>query len=452
MKSLPVPVARVVSAQRAQTSANPSMALNHAVALDKLLATMNWHSPVTYSSSAIALPGEQLCHVVEPLVDVSSDAIGRAHAEVMLGGSLRGISEAFQFAQGAQVRALNLLYANQSGSIETLWLHFVNKYLAYFAPASDLRAYALALAHSGRSRFHRLRPERAPREQVAPGPLISVLMPVFNAAETLRTAVASILAQTWWNLELLLIDDCSADASLNIAQELAAQDQRIRVVALSENGGPYIAKNIGLRLARGDYITVHDADDWAFPTRLADQIAPLLSDASGALKVSMGKTLRLDASGQFTRLQPPNWVTEDGAFRWCFPSPLFERQFFLDRLGAWDSVTIGADAEIIQRIRRFAPGTLKILDVPVMLQLDVEGSLTRADATHNDDRGESPMRAAYRQSWRRWHDCQAELPKLGFPLYRRPFVVPDGIQKHIRSSHAVSCRHPSDTDYARAKR
>ena len=56
-----------------------------------------------------------------------------------------------------------------------------------------------------------------------------------------------------------------------------------------------------------------------------------------------------------------------------------------------------------------------------MLQLDLEGSLTRNEATHNDERGEAPARTAYRQAWSAWHAAQTEMPKLPFPQKQRVF-------------------------------
>jgi hypothetical protein len=142
---------------------------------------------------------------------------------------------------------------------------------------------------------------------------------------------------------------------------------------------------------------------------------PLLQAKVPGLAVSMGRTLRCDMDGQFTRFQPLDWVSLDGALRLCFPSPLFSRAYFVQKLGAWDSVRIGADAEIFQRIRRFDPSALHTLDTPVMLQLDLPDSLTRHEDTHNDERGEAPARTVYRQAWSAWHAEHTEMPKLHFP-------------------------------------
>jgi hypothetical protein len=140
-------------------------------------------------------------------------------------------------------------------------------------------------------------------------------------------------------------------------------------------------------------------------------------------------------NGQFTRFQPLDWVSLDGALRLCFPSPLFNRAYFDQKLGAWDSVRIGADAEIFQRIRRFEPGALRILDTPVMLQLDLQDSLTRHEETHNDERGEAPARTAYRRAWSAWHAAQMAMPKLQFPQTQRAFAAPDSLQAHTAATN-----------------
>ncbi len=327
------------------------------------------------------------------------------------------LATAFNNARGPEIPALNLLYANECLDMDSLWLRFFNKYLAYHGAQN-----AISLNPGSASRYERLcSPVGRHLSIQTTGPLVSVIMPLFDASATLRKAAQSILDQTWQNIELILVDDLSQDNSLQIAHDLQNQDARVKVLALNTNGGPYVAKNVGLTVAKGQYLTVHDADDWAFPTRIAQQMQPLIQAKAPGLAVSMGRTLRCDMNGQFTRFQPLDWVSQDGALRLCFPSPLFDRAYFNQKLGAWDSVRIGADAEIFQRIRRFDPSALQILDTPVMLQLDLEGSLTRNEATHNDERGEAPARTAYRQAWSAWHAAQTEMPKLPFPQKQRVF-------------------------------
>ncbi len=98
-------------------------------------------------------------------------------------------------------------------------------------------------------------------------PLISVLVPVYNAKDRLLACINSIRAQTWQNLEILLVDDGSTDGGGTICDDLAAADARIRVVH-QENQGTWAARNLALELAKGDYISWVDDDDMVFPVFL----------------------------------------------------------------------------------------------------------------------------------------------------------------------------------------
>lgn len=92
-------------------------------------------------------------------------------------------------------------------------------------------------------------------------PKISVIVPVYNAEKWLQRCVDSILAQTFTEFELLLIDDGSTDKSLDICKNYAKNDTRIKVVH-KNNGGVSSARNLGLDKASGKYVTFVDADDW----------------------------------------------------------------------------------------------------------------------------------------------------------------------------------------------
>lgn len=100
-------------------------------------------------------------------------------------------------------------------------------------------------------------------------PVVSVGLPFFNAGSTLVAAINSILAQTFANWELILLDDGSTDGSLTIA--LSFSDPRIRVVSDGENRGISYRLNQAVSLARGKYFFRMDGDDLAFPERLQQQ-------------------------------------------------------------------------------------------------------------------------------------------------------------------------------------
>ena len=99
-------------------------------------------------------------------------------------------------------------------------------------------------------------------------PKISIISTVYNTGPYLRPAVESILAQTFTDFELLLVDDGSHDGSAAVCDALAQEDARIRVFH-QPNGGPAHARNTGLDNARGDYIGMVDSDDLIEPTMFA---------------------------------------------------------------------------------------------------------------------------------------------------------------------------------------
>ena len=92
-------------------------------------------------------------------------------------------------------------------------------------------------------------------------PSISVIVPVYQAEKYVKKCVESVVKQTFPDWELLLIDDCSTDASPAICDQCAAEDDRIRVFHRKKNGGVSAARNVGLNEAKGDYIAFLDADD-----------------------------------------------------------------------------------------------------------------------------------------------------------------------------------------------
>jgi len=138
-------------------------------------------------------------------------------------------------------------------------------------------------------------------------PKVSVIMPVYNASRWLARPVESVLAQSHHNLELIAVDDGSADDSVERIERYALADTRIRVVRQPVNGGVAAARNTGLSLARGDYIAFLDADDWWHPRKVELQLAAMR--ASGA-RVSYASYQRVAEDGRLlSRVTPPARVT-----------------------------------------------------------------------------------------------------------------------------------------------
>lgn len=96
-------------------------------------------------------------------------------------------------------------------------------------------------------------------------PFLSVVMPVYRAQEYLEESIRSVLSQTFGNLELILVDDCSPDGSGTVCDDAARRDERVRVLHLPENRGAGRARNAGIEAARGQYLAFMDADDTMDP-------------------------------------------------------------------------------------------------------------------------------------------------------------------------------------------
>lgn len=108
-------------------------------------------------------------------------------------------------------------------------------------------------------------------------PLVSIVIPVYNAERYLPRAVESVMAQSVHDWELILVDDGSTDDSGAVCDRYAAQDRRLRVIH-TPNGGPSAARNAGTAQARGEWLLFVDSDDWIVP----DALARLLAHAEDA--------------------------------------------------------------------------------------------------------------------------------------------------------------------------
>lgn len=107
--------------------------------------------------------------------------------------------------------------------------------------------------------------------------LISVIVPVYNVESYLARCVASIRAQTYQNLEIILVDDGSKDASGDLCEAFAREDFRIRVIH-KENGGLSSARNAGIDIAKGEYFSFVDSDDWIEEDTLEVLLATALEE------------------------------------------------------------------------------------------------------------------------------------------------------------------------------
>lgn len=325
---------------------------------------------------------------------------------------------------------------------EAGWLGHLNAYLDHFNAAP----VHMAPVPSGQEVTLPDRFRCAPLPVVSGGPLVTVIMPAWNAEKTVRAAARSILDQSWRNLELLIVDDFSTDGTWAELQRLAAEDKRVRIFRNAVNVGPYVSKNIALELAQGAWITGHDADDWAHPQRLEQHMRAKQQFATPP-RASVGFMLRFEHDGIMDRLAVLSNYSLDGVARLAAISCTYEAKFLKERLGRWDNIRFGADSELIARSKALIGAEFAKLPLISMLCMNFEGSLTN-NASFGVDRltGLSEIRNIYKEAYKAWHKGlrpdQATARAMAFPpaAASRPFPAPEAAQvpiHEIRRNHAL---------------
>ncbi|MDR3365994.1 MAG: glycosyltransferase family 2 protein [Prevotellaceae bacterium] len=104
-------------------------------------------------------------------------------------------------------------------------------------------------------------------------PLVSVVIPVYNAQKTILQATESVLAQTFTSYEIIFVNDGSTDNSLALVEQLKANNQHVKITIIDQpNGGAAKARNAGMRVAKGEYIAFLDSDDYWMPYKLSVQV------------------------------------------------------------------------------------------------------------------------------------------------------------------------------------
>ena len=130
-------------------------------------------------------------------------------------------------------------------------------------------------------------------------PKVSIIVPVYNLENYIEQSVRSLLTQFYQDIEIILVDDGSKDNSLSIIEKLATSDTRI-VYTTQSNGGAAKARNTGLSLATGEYITFVDGDDMLSPNAISDNIGHFEDDKIDWVAFSIR---RVDAKGNYIQMK-----------------------------------------------------------------------------------------------------------------------------------------------------
>ncbi|MEV7618610.1 glycosyltransferase [Microbacterium sp. NPDC089321] len=279
-------------------------------------------------------------------------------------------------------------------------------------------------------------------EHILDGPKVTVIVPTFNSGPRIATALRSLVNQTWRNLEILVMDDASPAENDRFLLEWQERDSRIRVHKMPENGGTYRARNFAVtQLATGEFITVHDDDDWSHPRKIETQVSELLADSS--LVANMSLLSRATPELIFTRINNNPVFSQPN-----YSSLMFRRDPVVDEVGHWDLVNRSADAEFHDRLRTAYPTGTSVAGTDVLSFLRVRsGSLTSGEIARGYiDR----RRVWYQQSSRDWHQRAASdgqsLFMPAFPATARPFSAPANMigSKHDKGALEVDIVYVTD--------
>ena len=259
----------------------------------------------------------------------------------------------------------------------------------------------------------------------------TVIVTTYNASETIESCIYSLLQQTWSNLEIIVVDDASTDDTLLCLQNLNYRYKEITVVALPQNVGTFAAKSIGAKYATGEYLTCQDSDDWAHPQKIAEQVQPLIEDAS--IIATTSQWLRLDFEGQYYVRQIYPFMRQNPA------SPMFRLQTVKRMTGLWHIVRTGADSEFFERLK-VVFGSDKIINIkkPLTIASHRPNSLMTSEKFGIYNQSAALARLDYWEAWRLWHiDILYKKNSLVMPSLERQVNVTQAIFSGIPESIKV---------------
>lgn len=185
-------------------------------------------------------------------------------------------------------------------------------------------------------------------------PVVTVLMPVYNSERFLGQAIESILNQTFYDFEFLIIDDGSTDNSNKIIKHYASKDPRIKLLENTTNSGIVKSLNTGLQVARGEFIARMDSDDISFPNRLARQLNYLQVHSNIGVLGCAARIIDEDGIPHQTIRFP----TDPGVINWslCFmdpiihPSVMMRKDIIIKHDGYSSDLLHSEDFELWQRL------------------------------------------------------------------------------------------------------
>lgn len=336
-------------------------------------------------------------------------------------GYLGRLRYCFDNAVGNEIPGICAIACNYIVDAKLPWKLYerlLNRYLAFYG-GEPIAIHGTSDNHCIFQLFaSAISPPAQPQKLPADNSMVSVIMPLYNNERTIDYSIGSILSQKGCDLQLILVDDCSTDGTYARCKELGDKDDRITLIRNADNRGCYYSRNKALSFCKGQYITILDGDDWSPPSRILFQLQRLMADKTK--KVHLGYYIRMMKSGIISGFRPKGKFSYDGILHKCLASMMFEAEFFAERLGCWDTVRFGADAEMYYRILAINPDLILEDTVPIYYALQSSNSLTESATS----RLGGSARSAYAKAFNEFHITHGRnLKRMQFPQAGRPFPV-----------------------------
>lgn len=263
-----------------------------------------------------------------------------------------------------------------------------------------------------------------------PDRAVTIIVPAYNAAETIGTTLRSISQQSWQSYRVLVVDDCSTDDTCARVEAFCKTDDRFALVRKTENSGTYMSRNLALEMIDTPYVTVHDADDWSHPQKLERQMMAL-SEKGGLYNYTMlvratpDLVFMSEAKPASRLLVPNHWA---GLFK----------ADDVRKAGGWDRARISADTELFWRLealngnlREKARERRVLVDCPLAIGRVLPGSLTQMGPTHTLTMNHG-VRREYREAADFWHRTQMREGAYKAPFFPAPGLIRPGVPAERR--------------------
>lgn len=283
-------------------------------------------------------------------------------------------------------------------------------------------------------------------------PRVSVITPAYKAADFLKVAVDSVLAQTEQDFELIIVDDCSPDGTKAVIAALAARDARIRPIYLEKNRGAAHALNRATDAARGRWVALLDADDWF----AADRLQRLLDagEAAGVTMVADNQYLFDAKAGQTAgtawppesgsrRLELEDFLVETdptASFDLGMLKPVFRTDFIRERNVTYREESRHGYDYLVLLDFFVAGGSALLLEEPLYYYMQPYGTLSRQWA--QDGRKRYPFEHVKEMNDRVVAELRTTLPRSQLAVLERRGQAIEALARFHQVSEHVRAGNP----------